>query len=163
MKGETMVRKFVLWKTNKELQSEDYPAFVIHFTDFSPNRKTALERELRVSHSREQIDVLWEGLKGSNLAKGWELRGAPSPAMPAEIATAAPAPAEEAAPKMAPSERTKRAKTKKTAEEPAVPSTAEQPPAEQAPAEQAPAEEAAPKMAPSERTTTKGARKKKSG
>ena len=34
-----MVRKFVLWKTNKE-QSEDYPAFVVHFTDFSPNRKT---------------------------------------------------------------------------------------------------------------------------
>ena len=41
MKGETMVRKFVLWKTNKELQSEDYPAFVVHFTDFSPNRKAA--------------------------------------------------------------------------------------------------------------------------
>ena len=83
MKGETIVRKFVLWKTNKELQSEDYPAFVAHFTDFSPNRKTALERELRVSNSREQIEALWEGLKGSNLAKGWELFGA---AVPSQVA-----------------------------------------------------------------------------
>jgi hypothetical protein len=157
MKGETMVRKFVLWKTNKELQSEDYPAFVVHFTDFSPNRKTALERELRVSNSREQIDLLWEGLKSNNLAKGWELRGEPSIAAALEITapaagTAEQAPLEAAAPKMAPSERTKRAKTKK-AQEPAVPSEAAQ----------APAEEAPPKMAPSERTTTKPAKKKKTG
>ena len=158
MKGETMVRKFVLWKTNKEQQSEDYPAFVVHFTDFSPNRKTALERELRVSNSREQIDLLWEGIKGSNLAKGWELRGAPAEAQPLEIAASAAgaaeqAPVEEAAPKMAPSERTKRAKPAKKAEEPAVPSEAAE----------APAEADAPKMAPSERTPAKPARKKKTG
>jgi hypothetical protein len=75
MKGETIVRKFVLWKTNKEQVSDDYPAFVLHYTDFSPNRKMPLERELRVSNSREQIDELWEELKCSSLSKGWELRG----------------------------------------------------------------------------------------
>ena len=37
-KGTTMVRKFVLWKTNKE-QSGNYPAYVFHFTDFSLQEK----------------------------------------------------------------------------------------------------------------------------
>ncbi len=31
-KGETMVRKFVTWKTNKESETDEYPAFVLHFT-----------------------------------------------------------------------------------------------------------------------------------
>jgi hypothetical protein len=162
MKGETMVRKFVLWKTNKEQQSEDYPGFVVHFTDFSPNRKTALERELRVSNSREQIDALWESLKGSNLAKGWELRAEATPSQALEIAapvaeTAEPVPVEpvsiEEVAKMAPSERKpKRTKTVKKAEEQALPEAAEQAPLEDAP-----------KMAPSERAPKKAARKKKSG
>jgi hypothetical protein len=164
MKGETLVRKFLLWKTNKEVQSEDYPAYVIHYTDFSPNRKTALERELRVSHSREQIESLWEGIKGSNLAKGWELRSGEKPleiaapaAAEAAQAPAEQAPAEDAAPKMAPSERTKRKKAVKKAEEPAAPTTAAETPIE------SPAEADAPRMAPSERAPKKAARKKKSG
>jgi hypothetical protein len=162
MKGETMVRKFVLWKTNKELQSEDYPAFVIHYTDFSPNRKSALDRELRVSHSREQIEMLWEGLKGSNLAKGWELRAgaAAEIAVPVAAGTVAQqgsaeqAPAEEAA-KMAPSERAK--KRVKKAAEPVVPSEVAEVPTQEFAAEDAP------KMAPSERAPKKAARKKKTG
>jgi hypothetical protein len=166
MKGETMVRKFVLWKTNKETQSEDYPAYVIHFTDFSPNRKTALEREVRVSNSLEQINTLWDGLKGSNLAKGWEPRGAASVAAPVlaapveatSEAAAEPVAAGENVPKMAPSERTtKRAKSKKAAE-------AETPAAAAETGDTAtPADEDAPKMAPSERGPKKPGRKKKSG
>lgn len=76
MKDETMVRKFVLWKTNKETASEDYPAYVIHYTDFSPNRKTPLNRDVRVSSSREQMQVLWDELKVENIKKGWELHSA---------------------------------------------------------------------------------------
>ena len=50
-KGKTMVRKFVVIKTNKEDQSDEYPAYVFHYTDFSPNRKAPLAREVRVSSS----------------------------------------------------------------------------------------------------------------
>ncbi len=71
-KGETMVRKFVMWQTNKADQSEEYPAFVIHFTDYSPNRATPLAREVRVSNSRDQIQQLWEAMKAENIKKGWE-------------------------------------------------------------------------------------------
>ena len=71
LKGATMVRKLVMWQTNKESDAEHYPAFVIHSTDFSPNRKTPLEREIRVSSSRNQIDELWKELAAEAFTKGW--------------------------------------------------------------------------------------------
>jgi hypothetical protein len=75
LKGQTMVRKLVMWQTNKtedqEAGGRHFPAYVIAFTDYSPNRKTPLERDIRVSNSREQIDELWGGLVKENIVKGW--------------------------------------------------------------------------------------------
>jgi hypothetical protein len=76
-KGETMVRKFVMWQTNKGSVSTDFPEYVVHFTDFSPNRATPLAREVRVSNSLEQIENLWNEMKEENVKKGWELRSDP--------------------------------------------------------------------------------------
>lgn len=73
LKGETMVRKLLLWKTNKEQVADDYPAYVVHLTDFSPNRKDPLAREMRISSSFEQIQKLFDGLKTENITKGWNL------------------------------------------------------------------------------------------
>ncbi len=70
-KGETMVRKFVLMKTNKENESDEYPAYVLHYTDFSPNRKDPLSRDVVVSNSREQIEQLYVQWKDNNIKKGW--------------------------------------------------------------------------------------------
>lgn len=95
MKGETMVRKLVLWKTNKETDGDEFPAYVLHYTDFSPSRKTPLCREVRVSSSLEQMSNLWTGLLEENIKKGWELHScATEPAAPAAAAavTAEPAP-----------------------------------------------------------------------
>lgn len=89
MKGQTMVRKLVMWQTNKEKESEDFPAFVIHATDFSPNRKTPLERDVRVSSSREQIEALWKELEAESFPKGWVSVTNPPPA--AETTAVAPA------------------------------------------------------------------------
>ncbi len=72
LKGEKMVRKFLMWKTNKESEHEDFPAYVIHFTDFSPNRKSPLNRDIRVSNRREQIERFWLEMKEANIKKGWE-------------------------------------------------------------------------------------------
>ena len=71
-----MVRKLVMWQTNKAEESQqsearDFPAYVIAFTDYSPNRKTPLERDIRVSNSREQIDSLWCELVKEYVVKGW--------------------------------------------------------------------------------------------
>jgi hypothetical protein len=71
VKGKTMIRKFLLWKTNKETENETFPAFVIHYTDFSPNRKVPLQRDVRISNSREQIQDLWLGMIKANIKKGW--------------------------------------------------------------------------------------------
>lgn len=71
LKGEVMVRKFILWKTNKETMSSEHPAFVVHYTDFSPNRATPLAREVRVSNSLTQAEELYDGLKEANIKKGW--------------------------------------------------------------------------------------------
>jgi hypothetical protein len=44
---------------------------VLHLTDYSPNRKNQLERELRVSNSREQIDAFWAEFAKDYFGKGW--------------------------------------------------------------------------------------------
>jgi hypothetical protein len=74
LKGKTMVRKLLLWKTNKEQLSPDYPAYVLLLTDFSPNRKTPLEREIRVSASLEQIEGYWTTWSTENFVKGWVMK-----------------------------------------------------------------------------------------
>lgn len=73
-KGQTLVRKLLLWKTNKE-EAGDFPGCVACITDFSPNRKTPLERDIRISNSREQIDQLAAAMKAEYIVKGW----APAP------------------------------------------------------------------------------------
>jgi ATP dependent DNA ligase-like protein len=72
LKGQTMVRKLMLWKTNKETEDADFPAYVAYFTDFSPNRKTPLERDIRVSSSREQIEQLLAEMRTEYVVKGWQ-------------------------------------------------------------------------------------------
>jgi ATP dependent DNA ligase domain len=79
LKGAVMVRKLVLWQTNKATVADEFPAFVLHYTDYSPNRKTPLERDIRVSNSREQIDELWNELSAENITKGWDPAGSAKP------------------------------------------------------------------------------------
>jgi hypothetical protein len=71
LKGNLMVRKLLLWKTNKEAEGGTFPAYVAYFTDFSPGRATPLDRDIRVSNSREQIEQLWAAMKAENIVKGW--------------------------------------------------------------------------------------------
>ena len=73
LRGEKLVRKFLLWKTNKENEAENFPAFVAYHADFSPSRKVPLSREVRVSSSETQILALWHELKEENIKQGWEL------------------------------------------------------------------------------------------
>lgn len=71
LKGQMMVRKLILWKTNKETEADGFPAYVLHFTDYSPDRKQPLQRDLRISNSLEQMHGLWQGLFEENIKKGW--------------------------------------------------------------------------------------------
>lgn len=71
LRGATMVRKLMMWKTNKEEQSRDYPAYVLHLTDYSPNRKDPLKHEVRVSSSNEQIEQYFSEWEKKYFVSGW--------------------------------------------------------------------------------------------
>ena len=73
LKEATMVRKFLLWKTNKEEVANDHPAYVLHLTDYSPNRKDPLKHEIRVSSSEKQIKSLLEEWKEKYIVGGWNV------------------------------------------------------------------------------------------
>jgi hypothetical protein len=73
LRGEQLVRKFLLWRTNKDSDSDNHPAFVAYHADYSPSRKVPLTREVRISNSETQILALWQELKESNIKAGWEL------------------------------------------------------------------------------------------
>jgi len=76
-KGDTMVRKFILWKTNKS-ESNEYPEYVIYHLDYSKNRKDPLIRDIKGTNSGSQAWELFEktvesemmGTSGS-LKRGW--------------------------------------------------------------------------------------------
>jgi len=70
-----MVQKYLVWKTNKEATDSRFPAFVLHYTDFSVGRKEMLKRELRASSSEEQILALCDAMIAENVKKGWEKVG----------------------------------------------------------------------------------------
>ena len=70
-KGTKMVRKFMVWKTNKEATGE-YPAYVYHYTDFSAGRAEMLKKEIKVSDSKKQIEEILATEVLKNIKKGWE-------------------------------------------------------------------------------------------
>ena len=72
LKGKMMVRKLMMWQTNKEDVSDDYPAFVVYLTDFSPNRADPLKREVRVSNDRGQANTMWEAFEKKFFVRGWK-------------------------------------------------------------------------------------------
>lgn len=71
LRGATMVRKLLMWKTNKEEESRDYPAYVLHLTDFSPNRKDPLKHEVRISSSEDQITEYFKEWQKKYFVGGW--------------------------------------------------------------------------------------------
>jgi len=117
VKDQTMVRKFVILKTNKETEGEEFPPYVLHFTDFSPNRKDPLKRDVRISSSLEQIRSLWDGMIQDNIKRGWNEYAADGTATPQSAAAPKKKAVSKAAAGTAPAKKAAASKTatKKTA------------------------------------------------
>ena len=73
-KDKTDVRKLVVWKTNKDTVDTSYPAYVVHWTDYSAGRKTPLTREVRPVASEAAAQEAAAALIADNIKKGWEER-----------------------------------------------------------------------------------------
>lgn len=71
MKEKTMVRKLLLWKTNKQDRG-DFPGYVVYLTDFSPNRKDPLERDIKISNNEKTARKFFQELAEKNFIGGWE-------------------------------------------------------------------------------------------
>jgi ATP-dependent DNA ligase len=69
---KTDVRKLVMWKTNKEEIDPSFPAFVVHWTDYSSTRKSPLNREVRPVMNEEEANKICENLIAENIKKGWD-------------------------------------------------------------------------------------------
>ena len=67
------VRKLVAWKTNKHQIDPAYPAYVVHFTDYSPGRKEPLKIEVRVASSLESLHAFADDWLAQKIKRGWEL------------------------------------------------------------------------------------------
>ena len=72
VKDSMAVRKLVLFQTNKHKVDLDYPAFVLHWTDYSPGRKNPLSRKVRLAPTKKIADSEFESIISSNIKTGWE-------------------------------------------------------------------------------------------
>ncbi len=71
-KGQTAVRKYVAIATNKADQP-GWPAYVVHFTDFSAGRAEPLKTAMRVASTEAHVDAHIAAWVEENIKKGWTL------------------------------------------------------------------------------------------
>lgn len=71
-KDQMAVRKLLVWKTNKEEVDPRYPAFVVHWTDYSPGRKEPLQRTVRLAPDADAAHALGDELALEGVKRGWE-------------------------------------------------------------------------------------------
>lgn len=70
--GVVSVRKLLVWKTNKEALDPRYPAYVVHWTDYSPGRKDPLKRTVRLAPTAAIANDLADELAADGAKRGWE-------------------------------------------------------------------------------------------
>lgn len=71
---KSMVQKYIILKTNKE-KTGNFPAYVLHYTNYSSDRQEPLQREIRISSSHKQIMELYQKYLEDHIKKGWEKVG----------------------------------------------------------------------------------------
>ena len=74
-KGQLAVRKLLVWKTNKSEASQRYPAYVVHWTDYSSGRAEPLDRDVRPAPDETAAQQIAQEFIDANIKKGWEKAG----------------------------------------------------------------------------------------
>ena len=74
-KGQLAVRKLLVWKTNKSEGSQRYPAYVVHWTDYSAGRAEPLDRDVRPAPDEAGAQQIAQEFIDANIKKGWEKVG----------------------------------------------------------------------------------------
>ncbi|MEY4654114.1 MAG: hypothetical protein RI884_2695 [Pseudomonadota bacterium] len=74
-KGQLAVRKLLVWKTNKAEAADRYPAYVVHWTDYSAGRAEPLDRDVRPAPDEASAQAIAQEWIDANIKKGWEKVG----------------------------------------------------------------------------------------
>jgi hypothetical protein len=74
-KGQLAVRKLLVWKTNKSEHADRYPAYVVHWTDYSASRAEPLDRDVRPAPDESTAQQIAQEFVDANIKKGWEKVG----------------------------------------------------------------------------------------
>ena len=72
-KGSLAVRKLLVWKTNKEAVDPRFPAYVVHWTDYSPGRSSPIKHTVRPAPSETSAIAIADALIAKNIKRGWEV------------------------------------------------------------------------------------------
>jgi hypothetical protein len=72
-KGAVALRKLVVWKTNKNEIDRNYPAYVVHWTDYSAGRASPLDRDVRLAPSEAEAMKIADEMVLENIKKGWNV------------------------------------------------------------------------------------------
>jgi len=72
-KGAVAVRKLLVWKTNKNGFNSSYPAYVVHWTDYSPGRASPLDRDVKLAPDEKTAIKIANILVEENIKKGWNI------------------------------------------------------------------------------------------
>ena len=65
------IRKFMLWKTNKE-QTGVFPPYVFYYLDYSEGRKDPIKRDLNPFDDEKKALDFFNLAIEENVKKGWE-------------------------------------------------------------------------------------------
>lgn len=65
------VRKLVAWRTNRSADPA-WPAFVVHFTDYTPDRSPPLKTDVRVASTEAVLYALADDWLAAHIRRGWE-------------------------------------------------------------------------------------------
>jgi len=71
-KSGLAVRKLLVWSSGKQDSWPGWPAWLIHFTDYSPDRQAPLDRTLRTARDQNEAMAIADALVLTNIKKGWE-------------------------------------------------------------------------------------------
>jgi hypothetical protein len=70
-KGQKAVQKLLVWKTGKETKDLNFPAYVVHWTDYSPGRKDPLKKEVRLAPDEKMAKNIGAKMIEKKIKKGW--------------------------------------------------------------------------------------------
>ncbi len=74
VKNGISIRKIIILKTFKSETWDSWPEWIVFYSDYSPGRKSPLDKKLKTAINMEEAKKIANNLIESNIKKGWVLK-----------------------------------------------------------------------------------------